>query len=124
MGCCSDMNDTPEIDAAAAKARLLTRREELLRLTEASAEARRPVELDQARVGRLSRMDAMQSQAMSVETDRRRQIEVRRIDAALIRLDDGEYGFCASCGAAIALKRLEFDPTTPVCIDCARGIGG
>ena len=118
------MNDTPEIDAAAAKARLLARREELLRLTEASAEARRPVELDQARVGRLSRMDAMQSQAMSVETERRRQIEVRRIDAALIRLDDGGYGFCASCGAAIALKRLEFDPTTPVCIDCARGAGG
>ncbi len=124
MGCWSEMNDTPEIDAAAAKARLLTRREELLRLTEASAEARRPVELDQARVGRLSRMDAMQSQAMSVETNRRRQIEVRRIDAALIRLDDGGYGFCASCGEAIALKRLVFDPSTPVCIDCARGAGG
>ncbi len=118
------MNDTPEIDAAAAKARLLARRQELVHLSEASAEARRPVELDPARVGRLSRMDAMQSQAMSVETDRRRQIEVRRIDAALTRLDDGEYGFCAGCGAAIALKRLEFDPTTPVCIDCARGPGG
>jgi DnaK suppressor protein len=118
------MNDTPEIDAAAAKARLLTRREALLHLSEASAEARRPVELDQARVGRLSRMDAMQSQAMSIETDRRRRLEVRRIDAALIRLDDGEYGFCARCGAAIALKRLEVDPTTPVCIDCARGPGG
>ncbi len=124
MGCWPDMNDTPEIDAAAAKARLLARRQELVHLREASAEARRPVELDQARVGRLSRMDAMQSQAMSVETDRRRQIEVRRIDAALTRLDDGEYGFCAGCGAAIALKRLEFDPTTPLCIDCARGPGG
>ncbi|MCH8155957.1 MAG: TraR/DksA C4-type zinc finger protein [Proteobacteria bacterium] len=118
------MNDTPEIDAADAKARLLARRQELVHLTEASVEARRPVELDQARVGRLSRMDAMQSQAMSIETDRRRQVEVRRIDAALTRLDDGEYGFCASCGEAIALKRLEFDPTTPVCIDCARGPDG
>ncbi|MCH8002162.1 MAG: TraR/DksA C4-type zinc finger protein [Proteobacteria bacterium] len=117
------MNDTPEIDAAAAKARLLARRQELVHLSEASVEARRPVELDQARVGRLSRMDAMQSQAMSIETDRRRQVEVRRIDAALTRLDDGEYGFCASCGEAIALKRLEFDPTTPVCIDCARDPG-
>ncbi len=107
MGCWSEMNDTPEIDAAAAKARLLTRRKELVRQTEASAEARRPVELDQTRMGRLSRMDAMQSQAMSVETDRRRQIEVRRIDAALTRLDDGEYGFCVNCGEAIALKRLQ-----------------
>ena len=123
MGCWSDMNDTPESDAAAAKARLLARRQELVPLTETSAEARRPVELDQARVGRLSRMDAMQSQAMSIETDRRRQLEVRRIDAALTRLDDGKYGFCASCGEAIALKRLEFDPTTPVCIDCARDPG-
>ena len=114
------MNDTPEIDAAAAKARLLARQQDLLRLAEASAEARRPVELDQARVGRLSRMDALQSQAMSVETHRRRRVELHRIDAALGRIEAGDYGFCVSCGVSIALKRLEFDPTTPVCIDCAK----
>ncbi len=117
------MEDTPEIDPAAVKAQLLARRNELHGLSESSSEARRPVELDQARVGRLSRMDAMQSQAMSLETDRRRGVELQRIDAALHRLDDGEYGFCIGCGETIAPKRLEFDPTTPVCIDCAQGSG-
>ena len=119
MGSWSVMNHTPEIDAATAKARLLARQQDLLRLAEASAEARRPVELDQARLGRLSRMDAIQSQAMSVETHRRRRVELHRIDAALGRIEAGDYGFCVNCGVTIALKRLEFDPTTPVCIDCA-----
>ncbi len=112
-----------EIDSAAAKKRLLARRKELSRLTDSSAEARRPVELDQSRVGRLSRMDALQSQAMSVETHRRRKVELRRIDTALRRIEAGEYGFCVACGEAIAPKRLEFDPTTPLCIDCAQGSG-
>ena len=113
------MSGASKIDLAAVQKRLLARQEELSRLTESSAEARRPVELDQTRVGRLSRMDALQSQAMSIETDRRRRVEIGRIDAALQRIEDGEYGYCLSCGEAVAPKRLEFDPTTPVCIDCA-----
>jgi DnaK suppressor protein len=113
------MSDTPEIDLRAAKRRLIARQQELLRLAEVSAEARRPVELDQTRVGRLSRMDALQSQAMSIETDRRRRVELRRIEAALGRIKARDYGFCVGCGETIALRRLELDPTTPVCIDCA-----
>jgi DnaK suppressor protein len=73
------MSETSDIDPEAARAALIARRQELLRLAESSAEARQPVELDQTRVGRLSRMDALQSQAMSVETDRRRKVELQRI---------------------------------------------
>ena len=101
------------------KARLEERRAELERLTETGAGARRPVELDQTRVGRLSRIDALQSQAMSIETERRRQIELRRIGAALERIEEGEFGYCVNCGEPIAAKRLELDPTTPNCIGCA-----
>ena len=50
---------------------------------------------------------------------RRRDIELSRIDAALTRLNDGEYGECLTCGEDIAPKRLELDPATPVCIGCA-----
>ena len=46
----------------------------------------RPVELDQTKVGRLSRMDAMQSQAMAKETQRRRKNDITRIDAAIKRI--------------------------------------
>jgi DnaK suppressor protein len=103
--------------------RLEAERDELLRLSQATAEDAKPVELDQTKVGRLSRMDAMQVQAMAAESDRRREIEIKRIDAALKRLDEDEFGYCTSCGEDIAPKRLDSDPSAPLCIDCA-GKGG
>ncbi|MEH6525871.1 MAG: TraR/DksA C4-type zinc finger protein [Sneathiella sp.] len=98
---------------------LLSRREELQSIMQASAEDSKPVELDQSRVGRLSRMDALQGQAMAQETERRRQNELSRIDSALIRVETGDYGFCTNCQENISEKRLELDPSTPLCIDCA-----
>lgn len=101
------------------RARLIGARGDLLRLIDAVEEDRRPVELDQARVGRLSRMAALQGQAMAIETERRRKLEVRRIDAALARLDGGEYGACVECGEDIEPKRLDLDPAVPLCMGCA-----
>ena len=98
---------------------LVERRAALQALADGSSGARKPVELDQSRVGRLSRMDAMQDQAMALETARRREIELKRIESALKRVETGEYGDCLTCGDEIAKKRLQFDPSTPVCIDCA-----
>ena len=96
------------------------KRQELLAFVESSKDSRKPVELDQSRMGRLSRMDALQDQAMALETERRREIEIRRIEAALARIEAGDYGYCLSCGEDIEPKRLTLDPATPVCIDCAR----
>ncbi|WP_049642454.1 TraR/DksA family transcriptional regulator [Candidatus Rhodobacter oscarellae] len=79
------------------------------------------VELDQQSVGRLSRMDALQSQAMSKATQARRDQQKSRVASALARMDDGEYGYCAECGEDIPLKRLALDPTVPTCVTCARG---
>jgi DnaK suppressor protein len=45
------------------------------------------------------------------------------IDAALVRLDDGTFGTCASCGKAIAAERLEALPWAALCIDCQRTAG-
>ncbi len=117
------MNDSNEIDPEAARAALVARRQELLALVESSAEARGTVELDQSRVGRLSRMDALRAQAMSVETDRRRKVELRQIEAALGRIEAGDFGYCVACGEEIAPKRLALNPTAPVCIDCAQASG-
>jgi DnaK suppressor protein len=101
------------------KERLLQRQRDLMDLDESGSDAAKTVELDQSRVGRLSRMDALQGQAMSLELRRRRQAELQRISKALRRIEDGEYGYCESCGLAIAVKRLEFDPAVGLCIDCA-----
>jgi DnaK suppressor protein len=81
--------------------------------------AARTVELDQTRVGRLSRMDALQAQAMSVEVNLRRSELIRQIKAALARIDTGDYGYCVSCGEEINPKRLAFDPAVAICMDCA-----
>ena len=105
----------------AVRARLIAEREELLRLNKFSEESRQTVELDQTRIGRLSRMGALQEQEMAKETARRRKIELQRIEAALKRIDDGEFGYCVECGDEIAPKRLDLDPTAPLCIDCAGG---
>ncbi len=112
-----------DIDIGASKARLEALRGALVDTGQAGAESRRPVELDQSRVGRLSRMDALRDQAMAVELERRRSVEIQRIDAALARIDAGEYGFCVACGEEIAKKRLDLDPAAAVCIACARGGG-
>ncbi len=86
---------------------------ELNEVTQANAS---PVKLDQAAIGRLSRMDAMQQQAMSEETRRRRRRELILIDAALMRIEEGEYGYCLRCGEEIPEARLKFDPAVAHCI--------
>ena len=95
--------------------KLLKLRAELLAIAESGDESAAVVELDQTKVGRLSRMDAMQAQASSA----RREQMLRRIEAALKRIDDDEYGNCKECDELINPKRLEFDPTVVLCIDCA-----
>lgn len=95
------------------------RRDALLDVHEKSAESRAPVELDQTTQGRLSRMDALQVQAMALETDRRRELEIQRINHALERIDAGEFGYCITCGEEIESKRLDYDASAPTCIGCA-----
>jgi DnaK suppressor protein len=102
-----------------SRERLLELREELLSVAESGDESAAVVELDQSKVGRLSRMDAMQAQAMAQASAERREQMLRRIDAALKRIDDDDYGVCLACDEPINPKRLEFDPTVTLCIECA-----
>lgn len=102
-----------------ARTALLTRQEELARQDVANADSRDTVELQQDSVGRLSRMDALQQQAMAQATERRRAAEGARIKAALVRIDEGEWGYCLGCGEEIAEARLRHDPSIPTCIKCA-----
>ena len=92
---------------------------ELEDLADASREAAATVELDQTRQGRLSRMDALQGQAQAKDAERRRAGQVRRLRAALARLERGEFGECEACGEAIAEARLRADPATTLCLSCA-----
>jgi RNA polymerase-binding transcription factor len=109
----------PELDIRYFEQALNERLVEINELVETGDVAAKPVELDQTRVGRLSRMDAMQAQAMSVEAKRRREGELIRIKSALKRIAKGSYGDCLECGEPINIARLKFDPSTSFCIQCA-----
>jgi RNA polymerase-binding transcription factor len=98
---------------------LLTLRSDISDLRKQASDDQKPVALDQQSVGRLSRMDSLQVQAMGKADDARRQLELRKIDAALARLEADEYGDCVRCGEAIAPARLDKDPATPFCVKCA-----
>ncbi|MDF1750565.1 MAG: TraR/DksA family transcriptional regulator [Alphaproteobacteria bacterium] len=117
------MSDDTPLDLDHFRALLDSRLAEIDALTQSSKDSRAPVTLDQQSVGRLSRMDAMQGQAMALATDERRKTERLRIRAALARIDSGDYGYCLKCGDEIPVKRLQLDPATPVCVDCVSGPG-
>lgn len=97
------------------------RLQELQAQSAAGQAARAVVELDQQSVGRLSRMDALQNQAMAQAHQSRRDLEVRRLQAALNRIDEGEFGFCEECGDPIPTGRLELDLAATRCVSCASG---
>ena len=98
--------------------RLTAMQGELRAVNESAAEDVNPVELDQSSVGRVSRMDAIQAQQMSLETARRREQLLVKVEGALRRIESGRFGPCFQCGEDIDLRRLGADPTITRCRDC------
>ena len=112
-------SNSKQSDSEPYRKRLLRLRSEIEAVAETSDASAQVVELDQAKVGRLSRMDAMQAQAMAQASGHRRDRMLLQITAALKRLDADDYGYCKACEEPIPVKRLEFDPTVTRCVDCA-----
>ena len=108
------------MDAEQAEQKLLEEMDSLQDLRDKSKQARAPVELDQQSVGRLSRIDALQKQNMELATEQRRQIRIKAVEAALSRIEAGDFGYCVICDEAIAPQRLCFDPALAACVSCSR----
>lgn len=105
------------------KARVGEMLDEISRATDdAAANDMGTVMLDQACVGRLSRMDALQQQAMAAGWKETLQREKRRLLAAWTRLGEGAFGVCCRCNEPIPKDRLEADPGAPFCADCQEDI--
>ena len=63
---------------------------------------------------------ASQEEEFSIELrtrDRERKL-IKKIEDALERLRNDDFGYCEACGIEIGLKRLEARPTATLCIDC------
>jgi len=95
--------------------RQLARLEKSMKVTD---EAMKTVDLDQAAVGRLSRMDSLQSQSMAKGLREREMVQLSLIQAAIRRLDQGTYGVCTACGAGVAFERLLVFPESATCSAC------
>lgn len=114
------MSSELNIDLVAMRAKLTERKRELLSLDQISENSRQAPELDQTSVGRVSRIDAIQAQQMALANKRNRQRELAQIEAALTRLDDGDFGYCVTCDEPINPKRLGLNPAVPTCMSCAK----
>jgi DnaK suppressor protein len=94
---------------------------ELRRFLKVKDKTAEPVKPDNA-IGRLSRVDAMQLQQMSIELRRQREAQVSRLERALKLIEEGEYGTCPRFEEDIALKRLKAAPDVIFCFDCATAL--
>lgn len=92
---------------------------ELQAISALSKSDRAIVELDQQSIGRVSRIDSLQVQAMAQAAEARRLSRIRQLQFSLERLQDEEFGYCIECGEFIGLARLDIDPATLRCIGCA-----
>lgn len=101
---------------------LIALKDELIGALATTANDIKPVVLDQAAVGRVSRGDAMQMQQMALESSRRREGQLIGVDQALKRLEKQIYGVCVDCDEDINVRRLEIDPTALRCIKCAEAL--
>jgi len=83
------------------------------------------VELDQSRMGRVSRNDALQQQQMAKAGIRRAELRLSRIEAAMSRYDDDPagYGSCPDCAEDIDFRRLKAFPESIFCVPCAQERG-
>jgi DnaK suppressor protein len=112
-----ESNELSAKDRDRLHASLLALADELRALLESFREDAQPVDLDEP-IGRLSRMDAIQQQSMAMANRRSSEQRLARVEAALRRIDEDEYGDCLECGEPIALARLDAQPEAMLCVDC------
>jgi len=97
--------------------RLLAKRSELLNLIQASKSLERDVG-DLTFSNEIDLASSLEGREMIFQLTSRDRNELRLIEDALFRINDGTYGACESCEKKISLKRLQIMPLTTLCIDC------
>jgi len=113
------MNNKSGTYLADMRASLLELPDQIESVAAAGDDSSQTVDLDKARVGRRSRMVELQATPLPQASGRRREMMLRKISAALERVDNDDYGRCQSCEEMISRGRLESDPTAVLCIECA-----
>lgn len=81
-------------------------------------EITRPVSPDNA-IGRLTRLEAMNSQSINEAALRMSESRLERLERALTSLYEPDFGYCAECEEPIPFARLMIMPETQFCVECA-----
>lgn len=118
-------DELTEEQLAEVRGRLDTVRAELRTLLADEAGLAGTVTLDQAAMGRVSRVDALQAQQMAKAAHRRAEARLKRVGAAIARFDDEpeDYPWCPECGEAIGYRRLMAVPESIFCVRCLEARG-
>jgi len=110
-----------EAEREALYAQLVERREALRELLSGSDESTQRVEIDsacQSKESQRSRTESAQVREMARAFRSRWQRELARVDGALRRMENDEYGDCFVCGEPIPFRRLQSEPSATRCIEC------
>jgi DnaK suppressor protein len=120
MPVCLRMASEPlsETQVAELRAELERQLSKLTRSMRTTTRAMKPIPLDQSSVGRLSRIDNLQTQGLTRGLQEREQAKLGQITEAMKRLEAGTYGRCVVCDEAIAFERLLIFPEAPNCAGC------
>ena len=102
---------------------LIALQQELTQLLDDSQPSCQAVDLDQP-IGRLSRIDALQQQAMAKANREGHQRRLKLIDSALLMIRQDRYGECRRCEEPIGYSRLKARPESPFCLDCQGQVEG
>lgn len=94
---------------------LTTLREELT----ATEDESKPAVTPDSAIGRISRVEAMQSRHIGEASSRARKARISRLKQALDVVDDEEYGMCVACEEPIPMARLRLIPEATHCVACA-----
>jgi len=89
-------------------------KENIIALTEGS----RPVAPDDA-IGRLTRMEAINAKSVNEANLNSARVKLAKLERALTRISDPEFGLCAICEEPIPIGRIMLMPETTVCVQCA-----
>lgn len=96
---------------------LLDLQQELKQTLESASDSCKPVDLDSP-IGRLSRVDALQQQAMAKAKTAGLKRRLQQVEAALQAMRSGRYGECRMCEEPIDYARLKARPEAPLCFEC------
>ncbi len=79
----------------------------------------KPAVTPDSAIGRISRVEAMQSRHIGEASARARKARIRRLEQALEMVEDDEYGYCVACEEPIPMARLKLIPEATHCVACA-----